>query len=78
MLPEIEVPPFIKLLASPLGAAIVRLPQKPKMIRAQLRGLGHGASLDAGRIPDELIRWRQSLSRDTDSMRHDARWSARS
>ena len=71
MVPEIEVPPFIKLLASPLGAAIVRLPQKPKMIAAQLRGLGHGASLDAGRIPDELIRWRQSLSRDTDSMRHE-------
>jgi pimeloyl-ACP methyl ester carboxylesterase len=50
---------------------MVRLPQKPKMIRSQLRNLGHGASLDAGRIPDEFIEWRLAMSRHTASMRHE-------
>lgn len=71
LLPEIQLPVFIRLLASPLGALIVRLPEKPKMTRAQLRQLGHGPSLDAGRIPDEFIEWRVALSRDTNSMRHE-------
>ena len=38
------------------------------MVRAQLRGLGHGASIDAGRIPDEFFDWRVALTRDTRSM----------
>lgn len=71
LLPEIRIPAFIRLLASPAGAVMVRLPQKRKMILSQLRQLGHGASLDAGRIPDEFIEWRLALSRDTDSMRHE-------
>jgi pimeloyl-ACP methyl ester carboxylesterase len=41
------------------------------MIEAQLRQIGHGPSLDACRIPDEFIRWRLALTRDTDSMRHE-------
>ena len=61
-------PPFIRLLASPLGRIVVALPQRPKMLRAQLRGLGHGASLDAGRIPDEFLDWRMALTRETRSM----------
>jgi 2-hydroxy-6-oxonona-2,4-dienedioate hydrolase len=71
LLPEIRIPPFIRLLASPAGAVMVRLPQKPKMLHAQLRGLGHGASLDTGRIPDAFIDWRMALTRETDSMRHE-------
>ena len=46
-----------------------RLPQRPRMVRAQLRAIGHGASLDAGRIPDEFFDWREALTRDTRSMR---------
>ena len=68
---EIPVPGFIKLLSSPIGALIVRLPLKPKMIQAQLRQLGHGASLDAGRIPDAFIEWRLTMDRETDSMRNE-------
>lgn len=71
LLPEIRIPPFIRLLASPLGALLVRLPQKPKMIRSQLRQAGHGTSLDAGRIPDEFVAWRAALSRETASMRNE-------
>lgn len=71
LLPEIRIPTFIRLLASPAGAVIVHLPQKARMMHAQLRQLGHGESLDAGRIPDEFIRWRLALTRDTDSMRHE-------
>jgi pimeloyl-ACP methyl ester carboxylesterase len=40
------------------------------MERAQARRLGHGASLDAGRL-DAFMRWRMALTRDTDSMRHE-------
>ena len=36
-----------------------------------LRQIGHGASLDAGRIPDEFIDWRAAAARETDSMRHE-------
>ena len=68
LVPEIPVPSFIRLLSSPIGAVIVRLPLKPKMVQGQLRQLGHGPSLDAGRIPDEFIEWRLALDRESDSM----------
>ncbi len=70
LLPEIAVPPFIKLLSTPLGAIIVRLPKRPGMVRAQLRGLGHGESLDAGRM-DEFITWQVAFQRETDSLRNE-------
>ncbi|HEX5469048.1 MAG TPA: alpha/beta hydrolase [Gaiellaceae bacterium] len=68
---EIEVPPFIRLVASPLGAVIVRLPLKPGRVRAILRDAGHAVSLEEGRIPDVFVDWRASLGRDTDSMKHE-------
>jgi pimeloyl-ACP methyl ester carboxylesterase len=68
---ESEVPGIIRLLASPAGALMVRLPDKPARLRSILRQSGHGASLDAGRIPDEFIDWRVAVGRETDSMRHE-------
>lgn len=65
---EIRMPTFIRLLASPIGAIIVRIPQKPGRLRSILRGLGHGASLDAGRM-DDYISWRVAFERNTDAMR---------
>jgi pimeloyl-ACP methyl ester carboxylesterase len=65
---DVAPPVFIRLLASPLGRVIAALPQRPKMARAQLRGIGHGASLDAGRIPDVFFDWREALTRHTRSM----------
>jgi pimeloyl-ACP methyl ester carboxylesterase len=66
---ELEAPGFIKLLASPVGAIIVRLPLSPDRARSMLRDSGHGRSIDAGRIPAELIDWLVAFQRDTSSMR---------
>jgi pimeloyl-ACP methyl ester carboxylesterase len=65
------VPGIIRLLASPAGALMVRLPDKPARVRSILRQSGHGESLDAGRIPDEFVDWRIAVGRETDSMRHE-------
>ena len=69
--PEISVPPFIKLLRSPLGAVITHLPERPAMFRTQLARMGHGASIDAGRIPDVFIEWHAALTRHTSWARHE-------
>jgi pimeloyl-ACP methyl ester carboxylesterase len=64
-------PSFIRLLASPMGALIVRLPISAERTRSILRDSGHRPSLEAGRIPEEFIDWRVSLSNDTSAMRHE-------
>jgi pimeloyl-ACP methyl ester carboxylesterase len=69
--PEVPVPGVIRLLASPIGALMVRLPDTPGRVRSILRKSGHGASLDAGRIPDVFVDWRVALGRYTGSMRHE-------
>ena len=71
VVPEAGVPGIIRLLASPAGALMVRLQDKPGVVRSMLRRSGHGASLDDGRIPDEFVEWRTAVGRETDSMRHE-------
>lgn len=71
LLPEIAVPGPIQALASPAGEEMVRSPTSPQRVREMLLGGGHGASLDAGRIPEVLIEWRSALGTHTDSMRHE-------
>ncbi len=68
---EIGVPVFIRLLRSPLGRIMIRIPERPRMLRKQLAGLGHAASLKAGRIPDAFIDWHVIMSRQTDWARHE-------
>lgn len=68
---ESGAPGMIRLIASPIGTIMVRLPQKPGRVQAFMRQAGHGASLDAGRIPDDYIRWRVAFERETDSMRNE-------
>jgi pimeloyl-ACP methyl ester carboxylesterase len=68
---EVGVPGIIRLLASPVGALMVRLPDKPARVRSILRQSGHGESLDDGRIPDDFVEWRVALARETDSMLHE-------
>jgi pimeloyl-ACP methyl ester carboxylesterase len=68
---EARVPGVIRLLASPAGALMVRLQDKPAVVRSMLRKSGHGASLGAGHIPDQFVDWRVAAGRDTDSMRHE-------
>ena len=67
---EIGVPQFIKLLSSPIGAIIVRIPMSAKMLRSQLRAVGHGPSVASGQM-DDFIAWRLAFSRHTPSMRHE-------
>lgn len=71
LLQDVPVPKIIRLIRSPLGAIMVRLPEKPARVRSILRAIGHAASLDAGRIPDQYVDWRVALSRNTDSMRNE-------
>jgi pimeloyl-ACP methyl ester carboxylesterase len=66
---DLEAPGFIRLIASPVGAIIVRLPFSPNRARSMMRDNGHGHSFDAGRVPSELIDWLVSFQRDTNSMR---------
>jgi 2-hydroxy-6-oxonona-2,4-dienedioate hydrolase len=67
---EVPVPRFIRLLASPLGGLMVRMPTPPGAQRSQLEAIGHGPSLAAGRLGD-FVAWRTSFVRDTPSMRHE-------
>jgi 2-hydroxy-6-oxonona-2,4-dienedioate hydrolase len=68
---EAGTPTIIRLLASPLGAIMVRLPANARRLRTMLRHVGHGESLDAGRIPDEYLDWRLAFERETDSLRNE-------
>ncbi|MET0816972.1 MAG: alpha/beta hydrolase [Solirubrobacteraceae bacterium] len=71
LLPEVPVPVFVALVASPLGRIMARRPQDPNTTRSHLRRLGHGASLDAGLIPHEFLDWRFALTRDTPALRNE-------
>jgi pimeloyl-ACP methyl ester carboxylesterase len=68
---DVEVPPFIRLLRSPLGRIIVRVPENPRLLGRQLAGLGHTASVESGRIPPAFIDWHLAMSRETDWARHE-------
>jgi len=67
---EVPIPRFFKILASPLGAIIVRLPLSVAATASQVRAIGHGPSIDAGKL-DTFLDWRVSLTRETPSMRHE-------
>lgn len=64
-------PMFLRLLRTPLGRIMTRIPQKPSMIRKQLAGLGHAKSLDLGIIPTKYIDMKAAESRHTGAMRHE-------
>lgn len=68
LLADIRVPTVLRLIASPLGALMIRRTDAG-MLRSILRQSGHAASLADGRIPEEFITWRVAASRDTDAMR---------
>ena len=70
LVPDVPVPGFIRLVASPLGALMVRLPMSPGRIRSILTNSGHGASLAEGRIPMPFLEWRATAS-GSGAMRHE-------
>ena len=69
--PAVTAPPFIRLLRSPVGNIIVRLPERPGMFRKQLSSMGHRASIEAGRVPDAFVDWHVALTRYTSWGRHE-------
>jgi len=71
VLAEMPRPGFLRILASPIGAFITRLPQNQDRARSMLRQDGHGPSLDAGRIPDVFFDWHVALIRNTDTLRNE-------
>jgi 2-hydroxy-6-oxonona-2,4-dienedioate hydrolase len=71
LLAEMPRPGFLRVLSSPVGAIITRLPQNQDRARSVLRQDGHGPSLDAGLIPDEFFDWHVALIRNTETMRNE-------
>lgn len=72
VVPEFPIPVVFRVLSTPIGAVILRLlPAKPGIVRAFLRQIGSGPSLEAGHIPNALVEWVMALMRDTDTMRND-------
>jgi pimeloyl-ACP methyl ester carboxylesterase len=71
LLARLRPPGFIRLLASPLGSIIVRLPMSADRTRSILADSGHTASIADGRIPTAFIDYRVSVSNDTPSMRNE-------
>ena len=71
LLAEMPRPGFLRVLASPIGAIITRLPQNQDRARSILRQDGHGPSLDAGRVPDVFFDWHVALIRNTETMRNE-------
>jgi pimeloyl-ACP methyl ester carboxylesterase len=68
---EIGVPPFIRLLRSPLGRIITRVPENRRMLDRQLAGLGHATGREPGQIPAAFVDWHMAMSRETDWARHE-------
>jgi len=65
-------PPFMRLMRSRVIRSILNvLPPSARANRSIFRQIGHGASLDVGRIPEVVFEWYLALGRYTDTMRND-------
>jgi pimeloyl-ACP methyl ester carboxylesterase len=70
--PGMLTPRFMKGLGlGPLRWLINRLPPNARANDSIMRQIGHGASLDAGRIPQVFFDWYLDLQRYTDTMKND-------
>ena len=66
------VPAFMRAIATPgLGRLLTSLPPSERAARSMLRQIGHGASLDADRIPSVFLDWYLALQRHTPTMRNE-------
>ena len=70
--PGSTTPPFMRAMAvKPLRWLIGKLPPNEKANRSILRQIGHGASLDADKIPEVFSDWYLALQQYTDTMKND-------
>jgi pimeloyl-ACP methyl ester carboxylesterase len=67
--PGWSTPSFMKVMAiAPLRWLIGKLPPTERASNSILRQIGHGASLDAGRMPQEVTDWYLEMQRHTNTM----------
>ena len=72
VVPGDRMPPFMAGLRNPVTRRLATLfPPNPKMNASILRQIGHGASLDAGRLPTGMDAWYLEMQRHTDTMKSD-------
>lgn len=70
--PGMLTPPFMKGMAlAPVRWLIGKLPPSEKASERILRQIGHGASIDAGRLQPEFNQWYLELQRHTNTMRNE-------
>lgn len=70
--PTDHVPASMRLMAIPgMASLAAALPATPATVRAIFRSVGHGASLDAGRITAVDIHTYLALLRETDTLRNE-------
>lgn len=76
--PRMRTPPFMRFLLFPGARRLMNmLPPNDRANRSIFRQIGHGASLDAGRVPQVFLDWYLALQRDTDTMRNETAMIAR-
>ncbi len=72
LVPGDRMPPFMRLMRyGPVRRILGMLPPSERANRSIFRQIGHGTSLDAGRIPQVFFDWYLGLARHTDTMRND-------
>jgi 2-hydroxy-6-oxonona-2,4-dienedioate hydrolase len=70
--PGEQAPPFMRLITRRWIRRIMNaLPPNERVSRSILRQIGHGRSLDAGRISQGFLDWYLALQRHTDTVRND-------
>jgi pimeloyl-ACP methyl ester carboxylesterase len=70
--PGSSTPPFMRAMGvGPIRWLIGKLPPNEKANNSILRQIGHGASLDAGKIPEVFSNWYLALQQYTDTMKND-------
>ena len=72
MAPGQQAPPFMRIMTVGVVRRLLGvLPPNERAGDSILRQIGHGASLDAGRIPQIFKDWYLALQEHTDTMEHD-------
>lgn len=72
LVPGERLPAFMTGLANPVVRWIAAsAPPSRRQSESVLRQIGHGASIDAGRLPEPMNDWYQALMRFTDTRRQD-------
>lgn len=70
--PGMELPMFMRMLSFKWLRKVTSIfPPNPRVGDAILRQIGHGASLDAGRISPSVGEWYLELQRHTDTMKNE-------